>query len=189
MLARRLLIHIVEKRHGGLLQGPGARRLQLALPQLREVSPLLPIHGRWIPQPVIFGPGQAFISFRFQLLVFPATYPIHRFPQMLGDMKFIEHYLLLGFAHMFPHRLYIGIPHVHGHRGNAVALLLGKGGPESVQTLLLPTFGHVQHAVMGQIVHQGQVLVPLAEGFFVHPQVRDLLRLALGLNRAPLPVP
>ena len=77
MLARRLLIRIVEKRHGGLLQRPGARRLQLALPQLREVSPLLPIHDRWIPQPVIFGPGQAFISFRSQLLVFPATDPIH----------------------------------------------------------------------------------------------------------------
>src|ERR1700734_714284 len=80
-----------------------------------------------------------------------------------------------------------GIPHVHGHRGNAVTLFLGKGGPESVHTRPLPTFGHVQHGVMGQMVHQGQALVLPAEGSFVHTQVRDLLRLAGGLNRAPLP--
>ena len=44
----------------------------------------------------------------------------------------------------------------------SIALFLGEGGPESVQTLLLPTFGDVQHAVV-QILHQGQVFVTLQQ--------------------------
>ena len=110
--------------------------------------------------------------------MFSATDAIDCLSQMLGNMKFIEHDLLLCFRQMVSQRGQIGIPHVQRHGLNARALFCGDRRPESIQATLLAIFGHIQHSIPFQIVHQRQVFVPFAESLFIHSQLGDFLGLA-----------
>lgn len=55
----------------------------------------------------------------------------------------VEHDFLDALQQMFLHGMHVRVPHIHGHRGNAIFRLLRESGPESFQTLLLTTRGHL----------------------------------------------
>jgi hypothetical protein len=93
-----LISRTVVESDGGFLQRPGSPCLQFALPQFGKFSPLLPLQGRGIPQLVILRPLETLIALRLQHLVFARSQSIHRFAQMLGNIKFVEYDLFLRFA-------------------------------------------------------------------------------------------
>ncbi len=152
------------------------QRGELLAPSLRHVFPAV--------QPQVLAALERLVARRHQLSVLVLAYRVHRLADVPHDMEAVEDDLLGRLGHLRPRRLDVGLPHVHGHRLDAVELLLRQPRVVAVETLLLAIFGDVLHRALVQVADQRQVAMALGRRLLVDADPAHDPRLSCALGRA-----
>jgi len=154
-----------------LLDGQGPDRLEIGSPQRGKVAPLFATHVGGIGQPGVLAVLEEGIAFAKQRLMLLASDLVHRLAQRLGHVKLVEGNLLHGIRDGGQGGLEVSRPHVHGNVLNCALLGFIQPRIERLQRLLLAIFAHVDDLARFAVGHHRNVVMPLAEGCFVHTQV------------------
>jgi len=125
-------------------------------------------HGVRVLEPPILGLDQTVISLRSKLPVLPASHPVDRVAQVLGDVEFVEHDLLIRFRDMGSCGGDEGRPHVHRDVLESRAALRPEILEVALQNLLAAVVGHMQDNPLVEIIDDSDVLVALLKRRFVH---------------------
>lgn len=180
----------------GLLQRPGACRLQVAVPNLGKS----PLSGRrhvlGAVEPQVLAAQERLIALREQRFVLLLAHTINALSNMLHDVKAVKHHLVLGPGNLCLAGIDVGRPHVQADHLDLRSLLFIEGCKVRRQTFHLTAFADIFHARCLQITDQRHVLMSFSDCFLAHPQMLGHLR-ALGgsaadhrsLHQAPSLIP
>ena len=159
-------------------QSPAASRFQVTLAEIAKVDDVFVREMVFTEQPELSRPFQPSILPALKFLVLHPADLVHRFIEMLADMKLVVHDFSL--RSQLASGFLVGARHVHGNRSNLLALAFRQRFPELFRRLRGPILGDFEDPRFVQIDHQGNVALPPPKALFIQADVFDLIDLTSG---------
>jgi hypothetical protein len=120
-------------------------------------------------KPGILRPGKSFITDSFQFPMFSLTYRINRFHHVYHQMVTIKNKLCVIIRDIVANRRNVWIPDIGRNGFNPLKRYSSAAAEISIKTLFFPILSNVYDRTLGQIAHNGHIIMSTADGLFVYP--------------------
>src|SRR6185295_12588285 len=163
--------------HCMFFDSPGSRRLQGAVAQMLEASPVLQAHRIRILQPTIPCSRQTLITNLLECAMLSAPHLVNGITEVLHHVELVKANAVIRIVDISACDVDIGWPHIHRDAFDRRAFLLRQTFEEVFKARCYTLISHVENSPRALIGDDGDVLMPTLERCLIDRQIRQRLPL------------